>query len=216
MMKKIKMGKSIKDVISHDEYVRRVTLNPDLMNDLSEDTAIEMDGHVYPINRQYSPNVVGMWDGGQVMLYSSPQDQINEPDYDTSNIIDFENVGSLKESIEKQAELEKAERSILISPDNIFAPIIKETDNPEMKLLKEAVTRKRIDIDAYKPRFGSDFNNDKRLFEQSSITIFKLKKMCDNFDIKCSLVLEDKKNAPNPIGERLVAYITTDGSEDNK
>ena len=89
MMKKIKMGKSIKDVISHDEYVRRVTLNPDLMNDLSEDTAIEMDGHVYPINRQYSPNVVGMWDGGQVMLYSSPQDQINEPDYDTKNIIDL-------------------------------------------------------------------------------------------------------------------------------
>lgn len=212
-MKKIKMGKTIRDVISHDEYIRRVNLNPQLMNDLADDTAIEMDGHVYPINRQYSPNVVGMWDGGQVMLYSSPEEHIHEPDYDARNIIDFENVSSLSESIEKQAELEKAERSILISPDNIFAPVIKDTDTPEMKLLKEAITRKRIDIDAYKPRFGSDFNNDKRLFEQPSITIFKLKKMCDNFDMKCSIVIEDKKNAPNPIGERLVAYITSDDGE---
>lgn len=210
-MKKIKMGRTIRDVISHEEYIRRVNLNPDLMNELADDTAIEMDGHVYPINRQYSPNVVGMWDGGQVMVYTSPQEYINDPDYDAKNIIDFENVSSLRDSIEKQAELERAERSILISPDNIFAPVIKDTDTPEMRLLKEAITRKRIDIDAYKPRFGSDFNNDKRLFEQSSITIFKLKKMCDNFDMKCSLVIEDKKNAPNPIGEKLVAYITTDG-----
>lgn len=212
-MKKIKMGKTIRDVISHDEYIRRSNMNPQLSNELVDDTAVEMDGHVYPINRQYSSNTVGLWDGGQVLVYSRPEDQINLPDYDARNIIDFENVGSLRESIERQAELEKAERSILISPDNIFAPIIKDTDNPEMKLLKEAVTRKRIDIDAYKPRFGSDFNNDKRLFEQPSITIFKLKKMCDNFDIKCSIVLEDKKNAPNPIGEKLVAYITTDGNE---
>lgn len=205
------MGRTIRDVISHEEYIRRVNLNPDLMNELADDTAIEMDGHVYPINRQYSPNVVGMWDGGQVMVYTSPQEYINDPDYDAKNIIDFENVSGLRDSIEKQAELERAERSILISPDNIFAPVIKDTDTPEMRLLKEAITRKRIDIDAYKPRFGSDFNNDKRLFEQSSITIFKLKKMCDNFDMKCSLVIEDKKNAPNPIGEKLVAYITTDG-----
>lgn len=212
-MKKIKMGKTIRDVISHDEYIRRSNMNPQLSNELADDTAVEMNGHVYPINRQYSPNTVGLWDGGQVLVYSRPEDQISLPDYDARNIIDFENVGSLRESIERQAELEKAERSILISPDNIFAPIIKDTDNPEMKLLKEAVTRKRIDIDAYKPRFGSDFNNDKRLFEQPSITIFKLKKMCDNFDIKCSIVLEDKKNAPNPIGEKLVAYITTDGNE---
>lgn len=210
-MKKIKMGRTIRDVISHEEYIRRVNLNPDLMNELADDTAIEMDGHVYPINRQYSPNVVGMWDGGQVMVYTSPQEHINDPDYDAKNIIDFENVSGLRDSIEKQAELERAERSILISPDNIFAPVIKDTDTPEMRLLKESITRKRIDIDAYKPRFGSDFNNDKRLFEQSSITIFKLKKMCDNFDMKCSLVIEDKKNAPNPIGEKLVAYITTDG-----
>ena len=210
-MKKIKMGRTIRDVISHEEYIRRVNLNPGLMNELADDTAIEMDGHVYPINRQYSPNVVGMWDGGQVMVYTSPQESINDPDYDAKNIIDFENVSCLRDSIEKQAELERAERSILISPDNIFAPVIKDTDTPEMRLLKEAITRKRIDIDAYKPRFGSDFNNDKRLFEQSSITIFKLKKMCDNFDMKCSLVIEDKKNAPNPIGEKLVAYITTDG-----
>lgn len=211
-MKKMKIGKTIRDVISEEEYIRKLGLNEEMNSILSEDTAVENNGFVYPVNRQYTPDVVGVTNVGPVIIYSSPENQINQPDYNSENIIDFENVNNLKESIEKHAELMNAERTILVSPDNIFTPIIKEDDTQIMKLIKEAIIKKNINLDNYKPRFGSNYNNDKRLFEQNSITFLKFTNLCDVLDIKFSISLEDKKDAPNPIGCKLTAYIT--GGED--
>ena len=211
-MKKMKIGKTIRDVISEEEYIRKLGLNEEMNSILSEDTAVENNGFVYPVNRQYTPDVVGVTNVGPVIIYSRPENQINQPDYNSENIIDFENVNNLKESIEKHAELMNAERTILVSPDNIFTPIIKEDDTQIMKLIKEAIIKKNINLDNYKPRFGSNYNNDKRLFEQNSITFLKFTNLCDVLDIKFSISLEDKKDAPNPIGCKLTAYIT--GGED--
>lgn len=211
-MKKMKIGKTIRDVISEEEYIRKLGLNEEMNSILSEDTAVENNGFVYPVNRQYTPDVVGVTNVGPVIIYSSPENQINQPDYNSENIIDFENVNNLKESIEKHAELMNAERTILVSPDNIFTPIIKEDDTQIMKLIKEAIIKKNINLDNYKSRFGSNYNNDKRLFEQNSITFLKFTNLCDVLDIKFSISLEDKKDAPNPIGCKLTAYIT--GGED--
>lgn len=212
-MKKIKIGKRILEVIDQDEFIRRSQLDPEAAKEMAEDTAVQApNGLIYPVTNQYSEQVPGVYNNGPMLLYSTPEEMKTDPEYQPSNIIDFENVSSLREAIEKQAELEQAERSILISPDNIFIPIVQETDNPEMVLLKQAISRKQIDIDNYKQRFGNDYNNDKRLFDQSSITFFKLKRICDIFDIKATLVLEDKPNAPNPIGEKLSAVITMGGS----
>lgn len=211
-MKKMKIGKTIRDVISEEEYIRKLGLNEEMNSILSEDTAVENNGFVYPVNRQYTPDVVGVTNVGPVIIYSSPENQINQPDYNSKNIIDFENVNNLKESIEKHAELMNAERTILVSPDNIFTPIIKEDDTQIMKLIKEAIIKKNINLDNYKSRFGSNYNNDKRLFEQNSITFLKFTNLCDVLDIKFSISLEDKKDAPNPIGCKLTAYIT--GGED--
>lgn len=211
-MKKMKIGKTIRDVISEDEYIRKLGLNNEMNGMLAEDTAVENNGFVYPVNKQYTPDVVGVTNVGPVLIYSRPEEQIHQPDYDANNIIDFENVKNLKESIEKHAELMNAERTILVSPDNIFTPIIKEDDTQIMKLIKEAIIKKNINLDNYKSRFGSNYNNDKRLFEQNSITFLKFTNLCDVLDIKFSISLEDKKNAPNPIGCKLTAYIT--GGED--
>ena len=212
-MKKTRIDRRIVEVIDQDEFVRRTNLSPDTSKILAEDTAIQApNGLVYPVVKQYSDNVMGVYDAGPMIVYSTPEDCKNDPQYQSENIIDFDNISSLKESIEKQAELEQAERSILISPDNIFTPIIQPTDTPEMGLVKQAITRKNIDIDNYKQRFGSDYNNDKRLFDQSSITFFKLKRVCEIFDIKATLTLEDEPNAANPIGEKLSVVITRDGS----
>ena len=122
-------------------------------------------------------------------------------------LIDFENSSSLRESIEKTARLVNEERTILISPDNIYTPLIKENDTPEMALFKKAIAEKQIDIENYKPRFGSDYSNDLRALSGNSITFFKLKRMCDIFDINCMVTFEDKEGAPNPIGERLTICI---------
>lgn len=212
-MKKIKIGKSIKDVIDEEEYMRRLDLNKDLVDSMSIDTAVEKDGMVFPVNKQYSDSVPNVYNAGPVLVYTMPQEYKNNQDYYSSNIIDFTNTQGLSDSINKQAKLMEAERSILVSPDNIFTPVIKESDSPEMKLFKQAVARKRIDLDAYKPRFGSDFNNDKRSFDLSTITFFKLKRLCNIFDIKGSITFEDIKGAPNPIGEKLSITFTNGDDE---
>ena len=214
-MKKAKIDRRIVDVIDQEEFVRRSVINPQATKELSEDTAVQApNGYVYPVMKQYTDSTPGVYDAGPMLLYNTPEDMKEDPQYHEDNIIDFENVSSLKESIEKQAALEKAERTILISPENIFTPVIQESDTPEMALLKQAIARKNIDIESYKQRFGSDYNNDKRIFEQPSITFFKMKRVCEIFDIKVSLTLEDNPGAANPIGERLTATITRDKGEE--
>lgn len=210
-MKKAKIGRRILDVIDESEFIRRSSLNPDIVASLAEDTAIEKDGHVYPVTKQYSKDVTGVTDLGKVLLYSLTDQDKNADEYKVENVIDFENVKSLQESISKQNQLMSAERTILVSPENIFTPVIKEEDTPEMKLLKQAICLKGIDLDNYKQRFGSDYNNDRRLFEQNSITFFKLKRLAEIMDMNVSLSLEDKPGAPNPIGEKLTIQITSDG-----
>lgn len=210
-MKKAKIGRRILDVIDESEFIRRSSLNPDIVASLAEDTAIEKDGHVYPVTRQYSKDVTGVTDLGKVLLYSLTEQDKSADEYKVENVIDFENVKSLQESINKQNQLMSAERTILVSPENIFTPVIKEEDTPEMKLLKQAICLKGIDLDNYKQRFGSDYNNDRRLFEQNSITFFKLKRLAEIMDMNVSLSLEDKPGAPNPIGEKLTIQITSDG-----
>lgn len=210
-MKKAKIGRRILDVIDESEFIRRSSLNPDIVASLAEDTAIEKDGHVYPVTKQYSKDVTGVTDLGKVLLYSLAEQDKDADEYKVDNVIDFENVKSLQESISKQNQLMSAERTILVSPENIFTPVIKEEDTPEMKLLKQAICLKGIDLDNYKQRFGSDYNNDRRLFEQNSITFFKLKRLAEIMDMNVSLSLEDKPGAPNPIGEKLTIQITSDG-----
>ena len=210
-MKKAKIGRRILDVIDESEFIRRSSLNPDIVTSLAEDTAIEKDGHVYPVTRQYSKDVTGVTDLGKVLLYSLTEQDKDTDEYNVDNVIDFENVKSLQESISKQNQLMSAERTILVSPENIFTPVIKEEDTPEMKLLKQDICLKGIDLDNYKQRFGSDYNNDRRLFEQNSITFFKLKRLAEIMDMNVSLSLEDKPGAPNPIGEKLTIQITSDG-----
>ena len=210
-MKKAKIGRRILDVIDESEFIRRSSLNPDIVASLAEDTAIEKDWHVYPVTKQYSKDVTGVTDLGKVLLYSLTEQDKSADEYKVDNVIDFENVKSLQESISKQNQLMSAERTILVSPENIFTPVIKEEDTPEMKLLKQAICLKGIDLDNYKQRFGSDYNNDRRLFEQNSITFFKLKRLAEIMDMNVSLSLEDKPGAPNPIGEKLTIQITSDG-----
>lgn len=208
-MKKAKIGRRILDVIDQEEYIRRITYDPQSVELMAEDTAVQApNGMIYPVNKNYSSVVPGVYDAGQMIFYTTPEEMKTDPQYQKENIIDFENVENIQQSISQQAKLEQAERTILISPDNIFTPIPQEADTPEMALLKKAISRKQIDLDNYKQRFGSDYNNDKRLFDQNSITFFKMKRVCDILDIEITLTLRDKAGAPNPMGEELSAVIT--------
>lgn len=164
---------------------------------------IEDSNNVLPI-RNKTDMLPGVYFSGDLIFVKEP-DCYDAEEYSSKNIINFDDAKSLKEIIKKQDELNSLERSILTNPDNIFIPSIGENDSPEMAGLKAAVTKKNIDLDKYAPRFGSNYSNDKRLFNDSTITMSKMKTIMKNLDMKGTLIIEDiDDKVPNPIGEKIV------------
>ncbi len=201
MMEKTKIDDKILDVITMDEFIK----NKDTIN--SSFTAIkdEETQKVYPI-RGRNDDRPGIYMHGSIAIIKDPDP--NDTEYDTDNIINFES-NSLKEIIEKQNKLKSMERVILTNPDNIFMPRLGENDSPEMVGLKEAVIAKHIDLDKYASRFGNNYSNDKRLFNDETITMSKLKTMFNALDIKATLTIEDRdQTVPNPIGRKIVVELT--------
>lgn len=136
-------------------------------------------------------------------------------DYSAGNIIDFKSQ-NIKELIQKSNKLKDMEREILTNPDNIFEPPLLDNDEPEMRALKKAVIAKQIDIYKYSPRFGVNFQNDRRLFSNNSITLSKLKNFLDNLDLKATLTVEDKSpDVPNPMNCKIVVDLVG-GETDNE
>ena len=90
-MRKISIGKKIYDVVDEKEYIRRITYDREMADELASDTAIDPgDGNVYPVVNKYSENNMGVTDCGPVLLYSNPDNFPNKEEYKAENIIDFE------------------------------------------------------------------------------------------------------------------------------
>lgn len=201
-LEKAKIGDAIYDVIPLEEYYK----NPSAYG--SYNAIKGDDGYLYPI-RTKTDNRPGFYPTGGLDFFKPPS--FNESNtYTQQNIINFHGE-NLKEIIKSQQKLMNAERSILTSIDNVFTPEINENDTPEMIALKQAIIDKHIDIDKYEHRFGPNFPNDKRLFSKPRITFEKLRVMCEAFDIKASIVIEDASpDVPNPIGRVITAELTGD------
>lgn len=203
-LEKAKIGDAIFDVISTEEYYR----DPSAYNSF---TAIKgNDGYVYPI-RSKSDNRPGFYPTGGMDFFKIPT--VGESSiYTQQNIINFEEATGLREVIQCQQKLLSAERSILTTIDNVFAPEIHENDTPEMKAMKQAIIDKHIDLDKYESRFGPNYNNDKRLLKKNSITFGKMRDISNALDIKVSIVIEDAApDVPNPIGRVITAELTGSG-----
>lgn len=195
-------------VLTPQEFSENVELNN------NNTTAITVDGTVYPIRSQ-SDNRVGAKIDGPFIRYTDPQP--DQQQYSASNIVDLSNVKNMEELISKQEEMKNMERSILTSPDNLTIPNISSLDTPEMKAVKEVIIAKRTDLDKYAERFGPNFANDKRILKTNSITMKMIKRLCENIDVKVSLVFEDRDpDVPNPMGKKIVADITGLPDEDNE
>lgn len=197
-LKKGKADGRIYDIIDYDELTS-------MDKNIYGPVAIEWNGLIYP-ERNKGDNKPGIYSTNWGYYLKHPsQEEINE--YSSENIIDFKS-NDIREVIEKSNKLRDMEREILTNPDNIFTPPLLENDTPEMRALKEAVIAKKIDISKYAPRFGVNFQNDRRLFSNSSITMEKLKKFVDILDMKATLILEDKSpDVPNPIGRKIVTEL---------
>lgn len=207
-MKKAKLNNKMYDVTSLENYVQ----HRDIYD--QQYTAIEVDDMVLPVIGRIDERI-GICISGPVAFYNPPQkDRMNE--FSSSNIIDFNKARSMGEIIQKQEYVKSLENEIIVNSENIFEPRIDDNDSPEIKALKGAVIAKQIDINAYAPRFGSNFANDKRLFNSDKISLVKLRKIANALDMRCTLTLEDKSpNVPNPIGKAISVEITGSGGDDD-
>lgn len=203
-LEKAKIGDAIYDVIQLSEYYR----DPSVYNSF---TAIDgNDGYIYPI-RTKTDNRPGFYPTGGLDFFKPPTPGETSV-YTKQNVINFEDATGLRDIIRCQQKLMNAERSILTTIDNVFTPEINEGDAPEMKAIKQAIIDKHIDLDKYESRFGPNYNNDKRLLKKSKITFGKFRDICDNLDIKATLVIEDAgPDVPNPIGRTITAELTGTG-----
>ena len=205
-------GTSILDVVPVEEYSR----NPGSY--LPKSTAIDFGQDiVLPVINESDKGP------GVVFRPSCPFVKVQIPDgqdcsiYSKSNVIDFTNSRNMEEFMQKQSLLHQLEKDVLSSPDNIFSPVVEVDDSPAMQLLKEAVSQKHIDLDKYEPRFGSNYANDKRLFNKNTISMPMLVRLCNALDIKATLTLEDREgDIANPMGTTMSVEITEQGGDINE
>ena len=199
------------NVVSYEEYSNQ----PDLNNNYS--TAVELtigtEKKVLPV-RSPLEKAPGIYNRGYKDDLVLPE--ANDPQYDAKNIIDLSDVKNMEDLMRKQNQVRDIEREILTTVDDITSPNISSLDSPEMRVVKQAIIKKHMDINKYADRFGSNFANDKRILKTNSITQKMMKRILSNIDVKATLILEDASpDVPNPMGEKIEIVITdNDDTED--
>lgn len=212
MQKCIYTGDRLLDVVSIDEYSKSPA------SYVPKGTALEFgQSYVLPVISETDKGP------GIIVKQNKPIASVRIPDdsdiekFDNSHIIDFSKSESMGDFMEKQTLLHQLEKDVLSSPDNIFEPEVDPSEAPAMQLLKRAVTAKHIDLDKYEPRFGSNYANDKRLFNKPNISMQMLMRVCKALDIKATLTLEDQDgDIANPMGpeNKMSIELTSGGTDD--
>lgn len=205
MFRKIKIDNGIYNAIDPKEF------NPNITK--YGQVAVEVNGIVYPYDNPSNYNGKPMTmvnESNNIALYECDDKYLYDAgEYSSNNILDFNDVTNVRQLVTKTRALRNMENELLVDIDNLYKPPIRENDSPEMAGFKTAIHKKNIDIEKYKARFGDNYGNDKRLIENSSsITFSKLYSFLDIFDMKATLILEDKnEDVPNPIGEKIVIEL---------
>lgn len=172
-------------------------------------------GHVYPVVPATSTEPGVRYRRKAPVFFANIPDG-SESNYSMDNVIDYSKATNIKEFIETQDMVKELEKDILTSPDSIYVPPSDPNDSPAMKALKEAVIDKKIDLNKYEPRFGANYNNDKRIFNKQNISLPMLVRMCNALDIKATLTLEDQVgDIANPINDVISVEITSVSNEDD-
>ena len=199
MQSKEKIKNVMYDVCTLEQY----TQNPNQY--LKNHTAIVEGDYLYPVlsATQIGPGV--HVNPGMISYFQTPTDNIEE--YKKENAIRFDDVKDIATMIDKLEAVKKIEDDVLTSADNIFSVKIKPGDTPEMVALKTAVNEKKIDLDKYEHRFGSNYHNDKRLFNKPSISLGMLKRVTSALDMQVTMTIEDTPDAPNPIGRKIEVQL---------
>lgn len=176
-------------------------------------TAIDIAGYILPVVSEVDKSIgISVSKNDMIAIARLPEKSdkyyidytVDNPQY-----VRFDKVDKIQEYLTTHECYNDIEHNTLTNLDNVFAPTVGQTDAPAMKALKEAVIKKNIDIDKYEQRFGSNFNNDKRLFNKNNISLPMLVRLCDGLDIKAELSLSDQgEDVPNPMNVIIKTELT--------
>lgn len=199
-MKKIEINGKIYDVVDPKEYEERIDLyNPKF-------TALQYGDTVMPI-RSKNDNGPGYYPVND-MIFRVVDPQPEEAEiYSVNRVIDYSNPSSLADIIKNNQLIRDIRAEMITTPDDIFYLPIGENNTPEMKALKTAINNKQCCKNNYEDRFDQ-FQNDMRLLRGDSITLAKLIAICTAFDINAELILSDKPDSPNPMGNDISINLT--------
>lgn len=198
-MKKARIENMIYDVVDYSRCAQN--------NEYGSRLATEFQGMVYPL-RGVSDSRPGLYTTEEMNYIIPAKTEEEKQMYGCHNIIDFSNATSIKDIMDNTNTLKQMEKELLTSTDNIYTPKIGENDDPIMRGFKEAILEKKIELQKYEPRFNGNYCNDRRLLDKDRITLKKLVPLMDIFDIKATIVFEDKnQDVPNPIGKKITISL---------
>lgn len=208
-IRKVFIENRMLDVVSQEEYKRREEMND---KDLLQDTCIEKDNMLFPVfqNPIYGRTLPYAVSTEWADLFFNRD---NVEGYESDKVIDLSNVNTTEEMIERQNQLRSSEIANLIANSGeVFSPVIREEDSTALKLVKECLTAKRINVNNYKSRFDSscDFSNTIRLLtneDNHTISIQKMQLIGEKFDIDFKITASDKRQAPNPMREKITKEL---------
>ena len=208
-MKKITLNGKMYNLIDQTEY-----LNNKNYYDTESNVAIEHYNMALPLTQSQFNNGVYSTENRPIIKYNVPLDKDNYM-ITPENTIDFTNLNSISEYYNNCVKYNEAERDIITTVNNQFKPKINEEDSSLLKIVKQTICDKNIDIDKYADRFVQ-FNNDKRLLSPSykDITMKKAIEMLNNLDTDVYVITANKdSDVPNPMPEPLIRKITGNGEQ---
>lgn len=209
IMKKFMNGKYY-DVYCKDKL-------PEHYSETGSNTAIlDSKDVVLPI-RKGNEKGPGYYDTGissngvSLMIRIPPTDKEIESVYNTrENFINFDNTDSITQYMINVDKERRLTENIISNVENEYQPVSKPTDDPFMKLVKEAIRQKHFDISKYKDVFGTNFNNDKRSLESRSITLNKAIEILTKLGIEIFIGLKNvDDNVPNPMRNEVYGIVNS-------
>lgn len=211
-MRKLTVEGKMYDLLTEEEYLNQ----KDYYDNANVAVEVNYEGKHIGLPVTKNKNSVGIYNnGGPLMYYNMPK---NISDYEcnaNNKYIDFNNISDINEYYEKSIQYSDAEKEIVSNNINQSKPKIKDTDSPLLKLTKQTITDKNIDLDKYSHKFDN-YNNDKRLLSSSNndITIKKANNMLEKLDVDMYVITTNKNpDVPNPMPNPLVRRVSGDGDE---
>ena len=211
IMKKAILNEKMYNLISKEEYAsKREYYNSAnsiaIEYQYDENTTIGL-----PVTQ--NKNTTGVYSNGPLFYFNVKEEDMENYICDESNVIDFTNINNMADYYENCIRYNDAEREIITNTINQSKPIIKEDDSPLLKITKQTICDKNIDMDKYADRF-ENYNNDKRILSNKDITIKKSSLMLENLDVDTYIITTNKEgDVPNPMPNPLIRKISGNGEE---